>query len=242
MSDYGIFKFRAIDKYLLASLVNSEIYFAQLSCLNDPFDCRVDIRRALDNAIIKSPPERRDALRKLRKMQGFLEKVRTKVSEIGVNSFSLELNNPLMWSHYADGHRGISLMYSIPDAYFYDKKDTILGMTPVEYATNPLTDWFVGPDFSLGSKEEFGLPLVKKILTIKAKPWEYEDEVRILRRTPGVESLERKHLKQVYFGLQTTEADRALVTKIIKQGQYDLTPSRKVRCSETDFGIKPEEI
>lgn len=38
MSDYTMFRFRAINKHLLASLVNSEIYFAQPNCLNDPFD------------------------------------------------------------------------------------------------------------------------------------------------------------------------------------------------------------
>jgi hypothetical protein len=63
-----------------------------------------------------------------------------------------------------------------------------------------------------------------------------------LRRTSGVERVDRKYLKQVCFGLETAEADVALVTKILKQGQYELTLCRMVRCSETDFGLKPEEI
>jgi len=242
MSDYIIFKFRAINKHLLASLVNSEIYFAQPSCLNDPFDCRVEVLRALDNAIIQSPPESRETLMKLRKMKDFFEKVQADTSRIGVSSFSLDLNNPLMWSHYANDHRGVSLMYSFPEGYFYDNKDRILGITRVEYDTNPLTDWLVHRAPSLGTFEEFGVALITKILTIKAKPWEYEGEVRILRRAPGVESLDRKHLRQVCFGLETAEADVALITKIIKQGQYDLTLCKMVRCSDTDFGIKPEEI
>ena len=80
------------------------------------------------------------------------------------------------------------------------------------------------------------------MFSIKAKFWEYEREALILRTTPGAESLDRKYLQQVCFGLETAEADVALITKIIRQSGYDLTLCRMVRCRETDFGIKPEEI
>jgi hypothetical protein len=242
MSDYNVFKFRAINKYLLDSLVKSELYFARPSFLNDPFDCRVDVIRSLDNAIIKSSSESREALMKLRQMHDFFEKVQTDLSQIGVCSFSLELSNPLMWSHYADYHRGVSLMYSFTEEYFYENMDRILGIDRVVYDTNPLTNWFISRAPKLGSFEEFGIALISKILTIKAKQWNYEDEVRILRKTPGVEHLDRKNLRQVCFGLETTESDVALVTKILKQGQYEPTLCRMVRCNETDFGLKSEEI
>ena len=237
-----MFKFRAINKYLLASLINSEIYFARPNRLNDPFDCRVEVLRSLENAIIKAPLDCREALMKLREMDDFFEKIQTDVSQFGVCSFSLELKNTLMWSHYANNHRGISLLYSFPEAYFNDNKDRILGIVQVEYGTNPLTDWFLHRTPNLGSFEEFGIALVSKILSIKAKLWEYEGEARILRTTPGVEPLDRKYLKQVCFGLETAEADVQLVTNVIKKGGYELTLCRMVRCSETDFGIKPEEI
>ncbi len=57
MSDHVLFKFRKIDKYLLTSLVQSEIYFAHPEQLNDPLDCRVDILNALENAISRAPSE-----------------------------------------------------------------------------------------------------------------------------------------------------------------------------------------
>jgi hypothetical protein len=242
MSDYTMFRFREINKHLLASLVNSEIYFAQPNCLNDPFDCRVEVLKSLDNAISKSSPENRETLLKLRQMQDFFEKVQADVSQVGVSSFSLDLNNPLMWSHYADQHRGVSLMYNFPETYFHDNKDRILGIDQVEYDVNPLTNWFLRRASSLGTFEEFGIALICKILTIKSKPWEYEGEVRILRRTHGLESLDRKYLRQVCFGLETPKADVELVSNILKHGQYDITLCRMVRCCETDFGLKPEEI
>lgn len=237
-----MFRFRAVNKHLLASLVNSEIYFAEPIRLNDPFDCRVEVIRALDSAIIKSSSENRETLMKLRHMQGFFEKVQADISRVGVCSFSLDLNNPLMWSHYADQHRGVSLMYSFPRTYFHDNKDRILGVDQVEYDVNPLTDWFLRRASSLGSFEEFGIKLIRKILTIKSKPWEYEGEIRVLRRTPGLESLDRKYLRQVCFGLETPKADVALISNILQHGQYCITLCRMERCSETDFGLKPVEI
>lgn len=143
MRDYVIFKFREINKHQLTSLINSEIYFAQPSCLNDPFDCRVEVLRSLDNAIIKAPLEKCEALMKLRKMDNFFENVQNDVSQFGVSSFSLKLNNTLMWLYYSNNHRGISLMYIFPESYFYDNKDRILGIVHVDYGTNPLTDWFI---------------------------------------------------------------------------------------------------
>ena len=242
MSDYIVFKFRAINKNLLGSLVNGELYFAEPKFLNDPFDCRVDVLRALDNAILKSSSPSRETLTKLRGMQEFFEKVQADTAKVGVCSFSIELNNPLMWSHYANEHRGVCLMYRFPKEYFYDTQDRILGITQVHYDANPLTDWFVARTSKLGSFADFGTDLITRILTIKSKPWEYEREVRILRRTPGIEPVATKHLEQVCFGLQTSEADVGLITKILEQGHYDLTLCRMVRCHDTDFGLRVEEI
>lgn len=242
MSDYVVFKFRAINKRLMASLINGELYFSQPSCLNDPFDCRVDLLKALDNAILQSSSSNQETLKKLRDMQEFFEKVQADTANVGVCSFSLQLNNPLMWSHYADEHRGVCLMYCFPETYFYDTQDRILGIDRVEYGTSPLTDWFVGRAPSLGSFTDFGVDLLTKILTIKAKPWEYEQEVRILRRTPGPELLAKNYLRQICFGLETPRAEVDLIKKILKQGQYDLTLCKMVRCSDTDFGLDVVEI
>ena len=123
--NYVFFKFRKIDKNLLNSLVLSEIYFARPDRLNDPFDCRVDILNALENAISRSPYPLRGGLERLRGMNRLFEKVKTDLENFGICSFSFELkelgkvlNKVLLWSHYADNHRGICLIYCFPESYF----------------------------------------------------------------------------------------------------------------------------
>jgi hypothetical protein len=43
------------------------------------------------------------------------------LQKVGVCSFSLSLDKPLctsaLWSHYADGHRGVCLLYRFPESF-----------------------------------------------------------------------------------------------------------------------------
>jgi len=204
---------KKIDKHLLKSLINSELYFARPARLNDPFDCRVNIINALENAIHRSLPPVRQRLEKIRKMKSFFDKVQTDLEGMGVSSFSLDLENPIMWSHYADNHRGICLAYSFPESFFYEAADYILGIASVDYGLDPLSNWFLREASGLGSFDEFGMSLIQKILTIKAEQWEYENEVRIIKNTGGVYPIDKKYLKQVCFGLATPETDVQLIKK-----------------------------
>ena len=118
MSDYIIFKFKKINKNLLKSLLNSELYFARPDRLNDPFDCRFDnIFSSLENAISRASGLTRNDLGQLREVVSSMNmgKFKTDLENVGVCSFSLELENTLMWSHYADNHRGVCLTYEPQD-------------------------------------------------------------------------------------------------------------------------------
>ncbi len=242
MSDHALFKFRKIDKYLLKSLVHGELYFARPARLNDPFDCRVNIITALENAIHRSQPPSRQRLEKLRRMKDFFEKVQTDLKSMGVCSFSLELENALMWSHYADDHSGVCLTYSFPEAFFYEAADYILGIDSVQYGFDCLSDWFLKEAPSTGSFEVFGISLIKKVLTVKSEPWRYEKEVRIIKKSEGVYPIDKKYLRQVCFGLATSEPDVKLIGKLIDQGGYEVTLCKIQRSNESDFGIKTTEI
>jgi len=249
MSDHILFKFRKINKYLLKSIVRSEIHFARPECLNDPFDCRVDIRRSLENAISKSATPTKERLEKLRGLNGFFEKIQSDIVTMGVCSFSCPLDdsnalreNPLMWSHYADAHRGICLTYRFSDQFFYDNSDQILGIAKVEYNTNPLSDWFVETLGKFNNFNEFGIALLQKALTVKSSPWKDEKEVRILRKGDGPFAIEKQHLTQVCFGLETSESDIDLVRNLLDQGRYEVHLVRIVRGADADFGLKTVEV
>ncbi len=161
MSEYVLFKFRKIDKYLLKMHVQSEIYFARPDRLNDPFDCRVDIPSALENAISRANGALRTRLEQFRRTEPLLKDLQARLVTVGVCSFSLELKNSLMWAHYADNHCGICLTYSFPDAFFFENSDSILGVDEVDYGEEPLSTWFLETVPNLGSIDEYGISLLK---------------------------------------------------------------------------------
>ena len=244
MNDYIIFKFERINKNLLKSLVNSELYFAHPDRLNDPFDCRVDILSALENAISRASGPTCNELGQLRKIISSMNmaKLKTDLENMGVCSFSLELENTLMWSHYADNHRGVCLTYKFPKSFFEKTANEILGIVDVDYGLNPLSDWFLQEALRHISLEEFVRDLIKKGLTVKAKLWEYEKEVRILRMQEGVQVIDKQYLKQICFGLVTPDPDITLLKNIITQCGYEVDLCKMVPSMSSDFGFEPKEI
>jgi hypothetical protein len=249
MSDHILFKFRSVNKYLIQSIVHSDIHFARPACLNDPFDCRVDIRQSLEVAILQSVSPKRERLEKLRRLNDFFTKLQSDVAAIGVCSFSCPqdgsnalLENPLMWSHYADANKGVCLTYRFPEQFFYDKAEQIPGIDEVDYGTNPLSDWFVENTGKINNFEDFGISLLKKVLTVKSSPWQYEKEVRMLRKVDGPYPIETQHLVQVCFGIETSAEDIKLIKSLLAQGRYEVRLYKLVRSKDADFGLKVLEI
>ena len=83
---------------------------------------------------------------------------------------------------------------------------------------------------------------MKKVLIIKGKSWIYEDEARIIREEEGNFPILKKFLKQVCFGLNTSEHDISLIRQIIDNSGYSVNYCQIVRKEDDDFGIKAVEI
>ena len=57
-------------------------------------------------------------------------------------------------------------------------------------------------------------------LIYKAKQWAYEKEARYISFNPGLVQFERDWLRQVCFGLNTSQTCRATVIKAVKRFGY----------------------
>ena len=69
-----------------------------------------------------------------------------------------------------------------------------------------------------------------------------EQEARIVRKTAGIQAIDRNFLKQICFGLATPDADIALVKNVITQCGYDVDLCRMRRNEASDFGLEAIEI
>lgn len=239
-----LFKFRSINKYLIDTLVKSTIYFANPVRLNDPFDCQVDIRKAVENAISLLSGGKRQNLIKLSKPNGFFDNIQKSIKNVGVCSFSFVLEEPLLWSHYADGHKGLCLTYEMPFQSFFKPSKSIPGaIIPVDYGENRLTDWLIenAPEKAKTDTEKFSHDLLGKVLSIKGEGWRYEKEARIICDQEGAYDIPKDCLKQVCFGMNADKSDIALIKQIIDNAGYSVDYYR-IERTEKDFGIKTTKI
>ncbi len=243
MEKFTLFKFRSINKYLIDTLVKGTVYCAQPIHLNDPFDCQVDIKKAVANAISRLSGKKKQNLVKLSKAKGLFDKIQEDIKRVGICSFSLALKEPLLWSHYANEHKGLCLTYEIPGQFFFDPSNNIIGVSPVDYDVNPLTEWFIEiePEKAGTDLNEFAIELLEKILTIKGKDWRYEQEIRIIRYNEGALPVPKDFLKQVCFGMNAPESDISLIKQIIDNAGYSVE-YYQIERSEQDFGIKTVKI
>lgn len=211
MTNITAFKFRQANKNLLEGLLRSQLYFAQPSALNDPYDCQVDITEALKRAIALAPAEQKDALQQVLQGKPILEQINRDVKSFGVYSFSGNINNHVLWSHYADEHRGVCLTYNIPQDFIVDPVNKMFGYTPIEYGNDPLTSFFLNYKFPEGDSDirDFVTEGMKMLLSIKAIDWKYEGEARFIRNHVGILDIPREFLSQVCFAFGQANETKA---------------------------------
>lgn len=242
MEDHDeVFKYKAINCRLLKSLKNSQIYFPCPEELNDPYDCQVDIESSLQRAFNDAKGERKEFLGCILKNAN-IERLHEMAQSIGVYSFSKSLLIPTMWSHYADEHRGVCLLYDFPLDFLNDS-DKFLGATNVCYSDNALYEWLMHKlDTSFTTYESMKAILIRTF-SVKGEAWSYERERRFIREERGPLEFDRTYLRQVCFGLKTPAKDRDRVLRVLdKNGYSEITRAKIVRDAKFDFKLTTHEL
>lgn len=141
--------------WALEAIRERRLKISRLEDMNDPFELLgVDL----------SVREERQAWNRTRK---------TLAKTKGVLCFSRNWENPVLWSHYGDRHRGICLSFAVSD----DK------LSPVRYEAKRLQSQFLARR-AAGTLDEVFMNL---ILTTKFEDWRYEDEVRAFCQLDEIE-------------------------------------------------------
>ncbi|NOZ47165.1 MAG: DUF2971 domain-containing protein [Chlorobi bacterium] len=133
--------------------------------------------------------------------EDFIKKIN---KEIGIYSLSENKSNILMWSHYADSHKGycVGLDYNI-----LLKK--IGSISPVIYS-----DKF--PQLSLFPKDS--IADFMQLFITKSKDWAYEKEVRIIMRYKARHTIKipDECIKEIIFGYKMEKDDKNEIIDLIK--------------------------
>jgi hypothetical protein len=200
------------------TVAHRELYFPTPDRFNDPFESRFVLSlgtstervEKLARVIQKTDPkitrDRAVALASdsiLRAPATFEADAQARLVDSmrgSIRMFSLaeHPDNILMWSHYADAHRGICLRFESSTC------DLLQAAAPVRSSdVAPTLDWAVDDPFAT---------YVKVALT-KSKLWAYEAEWRVILH-PGqttIQVLRPQAITGVVFGMETLESDRVAV-------------------------------
>ena len=242
-----VYKYRGYSARALEMLIQRELYFASPKSLNDPYDCQLDIHGALGRAIQKV--NNNDYLVKkitgISNVKYLLDKIQNDASNAGVLSFSTEANNSLMWSHYADSHSGFCVGFNLNDQFNQvDPADNIIGSTFVSYDdADPYEEYFAGVLSSDDetSFNEFWVTLLGLGMTSKSKAWQYEKEVRVIRKQLGPVPFDPAMLVQVIFGMNMSEHQRDTIKKVLSRSEWNHVKYYQILRAD-GFSLKVEEL
>ncbi len=120
-----------------------------------------------------------------------------KQSNRGVCCLSEEYNNPLLWSHYGDQHKGFCVGYSL-------NRNPVPNINKVGYGGVRTIPTSVIEQAILHQDEDAQGIMDRNMFLRKAGPWRYEKEWRIFDRV-GLQDSPLK-LEEVTFGLRCPNA------------------------------------
>ena len=216
-SGYGktIYKYRAIDKYTLESLIHHELYFSSPKKFNDPHDCHIPIKSDIskDGFIkhyMKLGNDKTIITEAIKNHEGGYEEFLQKWCEdinVGkiakVCCFSKKNNIIPMWAYYADSFRGICLGFD-------PKKDLDLFIPPV-VVNYPEDNQFPNTDF-------FQNDISLDLIYTKSNHWRHEEEVRVvkLNNPNNLYKYKPESLTEIVFGYSTPKKDIDTIMQITK--------------------------
>jgi hypothetical protein len=208
-------------------LSRNEIYFSAATAFNDPFDCSIELiiddsksgQEIIEHSVKryekyfgiseavtreKLEPFGRANSQQLKEICESIRKIDMSgiKSGFGILSLSEIDNHPLMWAHYADGHKGFCIEYQrTPENDFQHCQ-------PIRYSeTYPKVDLF-NTDF----KEVCDLALFTK-----SKHWKYEREWRRVINEPSVtETYKNGFVTGIIFGAKMESQHKGAIARALE--------------------------
>ncbi len=205
---HTLFQYLEISEYTLINLWNRHIFLNDPSEFNDVFEGSVSLS---ENKVDTGPSFRRLSPKDL---------------NLRISCFSEIDNHVLMWSHYADSHKGMVLEF---DTAFEPFNKAI----PIKYKSHLSQDEY--PE--LFDDNHF-FPWYE----FKGRPWQYEKEWRIINHGAVSElNYPPQSLKRIVFGINTNLSLQAIIINIVCS-RYKNVKFQKAYKSMQGLTINFEDI
>lgn len=178
-----LYKYRSLANFerFLDILLNKRLYGAVYNTLNDPMEGYFKGDNLIDSEWQRLREERKN---------------------LRICSFAGNHTSNLLWSHYADEHRGCCIAVEVPDRCKWQRWD-------VNYVSQP-------PVISTGTPAG---DAIKTICSTKSDFWAYEQEVRFVK--PVANNRQSPFLPvrilEIYLGVRVSDERERLIRRLVEQ-------------------------
>lgn len=233
------YKYRSISR-AKEIITGGDLYFSSPKDFNDPFDCQIIQTCKYEKKDVISLFSHADQCRDNPEILNYIENTlddninngklyeaiecafRNNLYSTGVCCFSSIYDSILMWSHYAENHKGVCLKFDvIKDPPFFDYP--LLMSYKDEY-----------PQINFAKDS---MKCIITVLSTKYADWEYEKELRVYKKQKGTYSFSLFSLTEIIFGCKTEEKDIGEIMKLVREFHYDVTFSKMV-MSKQKFNLE----
>lgn len=184
-----LYRYLSYDDRTIAIFRDRQIYFPAAHKLNDPFEFQFHLKTSTVHGVAINPTSLKDA--------------KEQMKNYGVLALSEVNDNILMWSHYADKHRGICIEFERTDTNELGNYDHCL---PVLYQQEL-------PSFNPLELEDS--KAVTQALSTKGEYWKYEREWRILTYESNKHFPLPGNITAVIFGLNMPQKHRDAILSLL---------------------------
>lgn len=240
--NYEFYSFRSVSDYSIADLRNETVSLSNPSEFNDPVDSAffpwlcLKIQELHENQKDKEELFYRviyEAYSNVR-ARCFVRKSHLPEKEHADDEMD-EVCNTLMWSHYADYHKGFCVKYVFPSSLTLDddkQKHELLKLGEINYVE------------SMGYNQDLTF---NQAFFTKSRAWEYENEKRLFYYNENGSpefvtiNLPEKSLKAVFIGLKCSDEDAYKIRLALEDKPW-VKIYRMVLSREDIYKIKPLPI
>jgi hypothetical protein len=240
---YGVSSGRM--EWIRRLVVDSDLYFTTSSTFNDPLDCRVACHFTSSDLTIEAfyrksvwrPGMDRQKYKK--RIQQLKAKARTArgrgelnadlfraVDAYGMVSMTSLPASALMWAYYAEGHKGIVIRFRLNAQQTFQHP-----IIPIKVR---YSEEFPHVNFYKASPQE----RIFSIIGTKAKPWEHEQEWRLVGdKGAGYSRIPGDMVDAVIFGLRTPEDCEAQIRRWVANRRPSIKLLR-IRTKQDSFALE----
>ena len=198
-----LYRFESSSESRIKTLKENKLWMSLPDSFNDPFDCDLNLRSTsstdegedeciknavsalyqnhkfdesywfFDEEILTGIQSWANETDKSIGRPSFVDKIESRTRSFGLQCFSEDLDNPLMWGYYASGHRGFCIEYECSHNTVAMKGHGKVSLDQIVYVS-------VLPEFSVSevilSPHEFQ----KRLYSTKSYHWMHEKEHRLI--------------------------------------------------------------